>query len=74
LANWDGEHTTTKREKYFTIGGGGDPLDRVKQFSANPSEQNGVTGPHNKVAAAAAVRGNMSVSPQHALIHEQQEQ
>jgi hypothetical protein len=55
------------------LGGGGDPLERVKQFSANPSEQNGVTGPHNKVAAAAsAVRGK--ICPQHALIHEQQEQ
>jgi hypothetical protein len=53
------------------LGGGGDPLERVKQFSANPSEQNGVTGPHNKVAAAAAVRGK--ICPQHALIHEQQE-
>jgi hypothetical protein len=53
------------------LDGGGDPLDRVKQFSANPSEQNGVTGPH-KLVAAAAVRGK--ICPQHALIHEQQEQ
>jgi hypothetical protein len=59
------------------LGGGDDPLHRVKQFSANfvttnPLEQKGFSGPHNKVMAAAAVRGKICL--QHPLIPEQQEQ